>query len=187
MAVLEISLVAALTATTTFSAATVVAAAAPLSATDFPFLCSRWWREEPTIIFFFKTTSNAYKSRSTKPEAQLPKQITQLPKTHDHEAASESNYKASRSDALLVQTTVQHNNRAGGFNANGEGSRESEYQAALAVATRVGRRACLAGGAEAKRRATRPVEMIALKKEAAFSPVQSVGLGPDPTRPEAAD
>jgi len=51
MAFLEISLVAALTATTTFSAAT-VAAAAPLPATDLPFLCSSCCWEEPTIISF---------------------------------------------------------------------------------------------------------------------------------------
>lgn len=60
-------------------------------------------------------------------------------------------------------------------------TRERASTAPLAVATRVGRRTCLAaGGAEPKRRATRPVEMTALKKEAAFSPSSTAGLGPDP-------
>lgn len=48
----------------------------------------------------------------------------------------------------------------------------------LVVATRVGRRTCLAGGVEPKRRATRQVKMIELEKEAAFSTSSSVGLGP---------
>jgi len=74
MAVVEISLVAALTATTTFSAAAAAGVAEPFSSTAFPFLCSSCCWEEPTIISFPSRTSNAYKSRSAQPAAQVPKQ-----------------------------------------------------------------------------------------------------------------
>ena len=79
MAVVEISLVAALTATTTFSAAA-AGVAEPFSSTAFPFLCSSCCWEEPTIISFPSRTSNAYKSRSAQPSSPSAQARTQRPK-----------------------------------------------------------------------------------------------------------
>jgi hypothetical protein len=93
----------------------------PLSATDFPFLCSCWWWEVFTIIFF-KTTINAYKSKISKSEAQMLKQITQQLKTQDPWSSKKKLLQQIGSDARLVQTTVKHNNHARGFNVNREGS-----------------------------------------------------------------
>jgi hypothetical protein len=58
----------------------------------------------------------------TNPEAQLLKQITEQPKIQDPWSNKQKQLQQTRSDARLVQTTIQHNNHVGGFNANGEWS-----------------------------------------------------------------